>query len=167
MNKHVTKHKNLSRQYGFTLIELMIVVAIISILAAIALPQYQTYVARSQYSRAVGEAGSVKAAVENCVAEGKTAGVGTAINECDMQTVVSGSTILVEANSGVTLPANTGAPKLTFGNNGAATLVAKFGNSVTPLLAGGTVTWTRDTAGSWSCASGGGVPPKFTISGCP
>ena len=51
-------------QQGFTLIELMIVVAIISILAAIAIPQYQTYIVRSQVSRAVSESGSIKTIVE-------------------------------------------------------------------------------------------------------
>ena len=60
-------------QQGFTLIELMIVVAIIAILAAIAIPQYQNYVARSQMSRAMGEVGALKTAVEEARARPRSA----------------------------------------------------------------------------------------------
>lgn len=52
-----------SLQKGFTLIELMIVVAIVAILAAIALPLYQDYVARSQVSEGMAAAGAVKTAI--------------------------------------------------------------------------------------------------------
>ena len=50
----------MNAQKGFTLIELMIVIAIIGILAAIAIPAYQDYIARTQVSEAVSLAGSLK-----------------------------------------------------------------------------------------------------------
>ena len=58
-------------QKGFTLIELMIVVAIIGILAAIAIPQYQNYIAKSQVSRVMSETGALRTSVETCLLEGK------------------------------------------------------------------------------------------------
>lgn len=60
----IMKKMNMNQaQQGFTLIELMIVVAIIGILAAIALPAYQDYVARSQVSEAASLASGAKTAV--------------------------------------------------------------------------------------------------------
>ena len=53
----------MNAQKGFTLIELMIVVAIIGILAAIAIPAYSDYIARSQASEGVSLAGGLKTAV--------------------------------------------------------------------------------------------------------
>ena len=53
----------MNAQKGFTLIELMIVVAIIGILAAIAIPQYQNYTARSQASEAINLLGGLKTPV--------------------------------------------------------------------------------------------------------
>ncbi|WP_432460121.1 pilin [Agarivorans sp. QJM3NY_25] len=59
-----------NKQSGFTLIELMIVVAIIAILAAVALPAYQTYTKRAKFTEVVAAAGPAKTSFEICVQSG-------------------------------------------------------------------------------------------------
>lgn len=152
-------------QAGFTLIELMIVVAIIGILAAIAIPQYQTYVAKSQVARVVSETGGQKTAVEDCVLNGKLT---TGATGC--AGTATGSNLL--SNTGNTMngaaPVDTklGAPVLAFtGTDGTASLTSTFGNSAAAILTGNTVIWSRSSDGTWTCASN--VLKKYEQQSCP
>jgi len=155
----------LTLQAGFTLIELMVVVAIIGILAAVALPQYQTYVAKSQLARVMGEVGAQKTAVDLCVAEARlTASVASCAG------TATGSTLLAAGGNTVSgtapVDATKGAPTLTFdGELGAATLTAGLGNSASAALSGTTLTWTRTADGNWSCKTS--AEAKYAPAGCP
>lgn len=74
-------HYKKQAQKGFTLIELMIVVAIIGILAAVALPAYQDYTVKAKVGNAIASIGSLKTAVALCVQEtGALAGCTEATN---------------------------------------------------------------------------------------
>ncbi|PIT24684.1 prepilin-type N-terminal cleavage/methylation domain-containing protein [Snodgrassella alvi] len=168
-----------SLQKGFTLIELMIVIAIIGILAAIAVPQYQNYMGRAQVTRVMAEAGAVKTSVETCLLDGQNT-LGTGPRECTLtlpgSNLMTGGTTSGASGSGTdnsTADSGVGYPVITMpvepngDNQGNAntTIVATFGNSAATALKGNTLTWSRDGNGTWTCSTN--VSKKFAPTGCP
>ncbi|WP_024872528.1 pilin [Tolumonas lignilytica] len=72
----------MKKQSGFTLIELMIVVAIVAILAAIALPAYQTYTNKAKFTEVISAVGPYKTAIEVCVqSNGITSGLTSTVGQ--------------------------------------------------------------------------------------
>jgi type IV pilus assembly protein PilA len=148
-------------QKGFTLIELMIVVAIIGILAAIAIPQYQTYIAKSQVARAMGETGALKTAYEDCLNNGKTA-----IGACDLGATSSGILSLsapLVSTAGTALGTST---TNTVALSTTGTIAGSFAGQAAAILKATpfTITWTRTAEGSWTC--GTTADAKYAPAGC-
>ncbi len=143
-------------QKGFTLIELMIVVAIIGILAAIAIPQYQDYIARSQVNRVVGEVSALKTSAEENLMRGVTP---------------SGTEGAANNNLGFTESSLIDGFVVNFDGTGAGSMVATLGESASTAIDGATVTISRTANGAWSCsvsqgAAGAGWDPSFIPAGC-
>lgn len=140
-------------QKGFTLIELMIVVAIIGILAAIAIPQYQDYIARSQVSRVMSETGSLRTAVESCMMNGISE------NDCEFGWTDS-NLIGVSLQSGT----NGGLTATIDSNANTANITANFGGNSSSAISGDDLQWNRDSNGVWSCSTT--VESKYRPAGC-
>lgn len=148
-------------QKGFTLIELMIVVAIIGILAAIAIPQYQNYIAKSQVSRVMSETGALKTAVEDCILNGKTAAT-----SCELGWTNSN---LLGAPTAAGNAQTTGQTGLAVGiaATGAAQIAAEFGGSAATAITqsdSNKLTWDRSAEGVWTCSTN--VAVKYRPTGC-
>lgn len=140
----------MNNQKGFTLIELMIVVAIIAILAAIALPAYQDYVARSQ----VTEANSLASGAKTAVAE-EYSNKGAFTN-------------ITNATAGMAAAASINGKYVTSVTVAAGKVTALFGGSSSSKITGKNLVLSPvDKGGSidWTC-TGSSVDKKYLPSVC-
>ncbi|PTN12610.1 pilin [Nitrosomonas aestuarii] len=144
-------------QKGFTLIELMIVVAIIGILAAVAIPAYQNYTLKARFTEVVNATAPYKTAVEICIQ------TGNCVNAGAIQVAATG------ARQNIEVPNDMGAQgivtSITVDNVGVVTVTPVAGQGIqaadtyviTPTLvaATGGVTWAV-TGGCLAAAGGAG-----------
>lgn len=122
-----------SLQKGFTLIELMIVVAIIAILAAIALPAYQNYVAKSQATAGLADIRGAVTAYEEGIQAGTRTG-GATLAEIGLNTSTPRCNLDIDGNWDA--------------DSGQSIECELKGN---PNVAGETVTLVRNSSGQWNC----------------
>jgi type IV pilus assembly protein PilA len=132
-------------QQGFTLIELMIVVAIIGILAAIAIPAYQDYIARAQVSEAFSSVSGAETTIAE-YAQNNGAYPDTTTNPTSTSLGITGK------YGSATVTAATGAIVYTFNKTGVNANIANGTITFTPPALAATGT-TADNTFAWTCTS--------------
>jgi type IV pilus assembly protein PilA len=144
-------------QQGFTLIELMIVVAIIGILAAIAIPAYQDFTIRSKVTELINAAGVCKTSVAEYYQAKGTFPTGTADSGCSTVGTANSSAPQVTAGVGIILvSAATGLSTQLVGNNSGTDL------TYTPALAGG----AGSAIVAWDCKNATTIAAKYLPAVC-
>ena len=128
-------------QQGFTLIELMIVVAIIGILAAVAIPSYQNYTIKAKYTEVVNSVAPVKTGIEMCISAGDCGTAGGAVSNVAFGTL--GIPAAPTGSTYVNSIAVTGAGVITVTPNAVGGIVAADTYVLTPsaIATDGKVTW--------------------------